>query len=117
MIKGHENITTELSVEDLWLANQMIPIFKAKTKENPVKSIQIVTGINKNYCLKKRLTDVRLRRIINYYRVNSILPIISTSNGYFVSYNENDITDMIKSLNQRANSIIQCANGLNKFIK
>jgi hypothetical protein len=116
MIKGHENITSELTSEELWLANEMIRFFKNKTKENPVKSIQIVTGINKHYTLKKRFTDVRLRKIINYYRVNAILPVISTHAGYYVSYNEIDIEDMIQSLTQRAGSIIDCAFGLKRII-
>lgn len=116
MIKGHENITTELTPEEIWLANEMIQFFKTKTKDNQVKSIQIVTGINKHYQLKKRFTDVRLRRIVNYYRVNAILPVISSSNGYYVSYNEDDIQDMVLSLNQRANSILDCAKGLQRII-
>ena len=115
MIKGHENITSELNSEELWLANEMIKFFKNKTKENPVKSIQIVTGINKHYKLKKRFTDVRLRKIINYYRVNAIIPIISTSNGYYLSYNEEEIDNMIQSLTQRASSIIECALGLERI--
>jgi hypothetical protein len=117
MIKGHENITTELSPEEIWLAHELIPIFKTKTKENQVKSIQIVIGINKNFKLKKRFTDVRLRRIVNYYRVNAILPVLSTSNGYYVSYAEDEVNSMIASLNQRANSILECSYGLKRILE
>lgn len=116
MIKGHENVTHELNSEELWLANEIIKFFKTKTKENPVKSITIVTGVNKHYSLKRRFTDVRLRKIINYYRVNSILPVISNSNGYYVSYDESDIEEMIESLSQRAGSILDCAIGLKRII-
>jgi hypothetical protein len=116
MIVGHENITSELTSEELWLANDMIRFFKNKTKNNPVKSIQIVVGINKHYSLKKRFTDVRLRKIINYYRVNSILPVISNSNGYYVSYDPDEIEEMVQSLTQRAGSIIDCAFGLKRIL-
>jgi hypothetical protein len=116
MIVGHENITSELTSEELWLANDMIRFFKNKTKQNPVKSIQIVVGINKHYSLKKRFTDVRLRKIINYYRVNSILPVISNSNGYYVSYDPEDIEEMVQSLTQRAGSIIDCAFGMKRIL-
>jgi hypothetical protein len=116
MIVGYENITSELTSEELWLANDMIRFFKNKTKQNPVKSIQIVVGINKHYSLKKRFTDVRLRKIINYYRVNSILPVISNSNGYYVSYDPEDIEEMVQSLTQRAGSIIDCAFGLKRIL-
>lgn len=115
MINGHENNTYELNSEELWLANEIIKYFKTKTKENPVKSIQIVTGVNKHYSLKKRFTDVRLRKIINYYRVNSILPVISNSNGYYVSYDEKEIEAMVESLSQRAGSILDCAIGLKRI--
>ncbi|CAB4151821.1 hypothetical protein UFOVP597_36 [uncultured Caudovirales phage] len=116
MIIGHENITSELTSEELWLANDMIRFFMNKTKQNPVKSIQIVVGINKHYTLKKRFTDVRLRKIVNYYRVNGILPIISNSTGYYVSYDQKDIEEMIQSLTQRAGSIIDCAFGMKKIL-
>ncbi len=116
MIKGHENVTHELNSEELWLANEIIKFFKTKTKDNPVKSITIVTGINKHYSLKRRFTDVRLRKIINYYRVNSILPVISNSNGYYVSYEKADIEEMIESLSQRAGSILDCAIGLKRIL-
>jgi hypothetical protein len=85
MIKGHENLTNELSEEELNIAKAIIPHLKKKTKENPVKSKDIVSGINSHYKLKKKFTDVRLRKIINYYRSNAILPVISNSNGYYVS--------------------------------
>jgi len=115
MINGHENFTHELTSEELWLAHEIIKFFKSKTKDNPVKSIQIVTGVNKHYRLKKRFTDVRLRKIINYYRVNSILPIMSNQNGYYVSYEEEEIDQMVESLSQRAGSILDCAIGLQRI--
>ena len=116
MILGHEDITNDLNSEEIWLANELVKFFVNKTKDNPVKSIQIVTGVNKHYSLKKRFTDVRLRKIINYYRVNSIVPIISNKNGYYVSYDETEIENMVTSLSQRAGSILDCAIGLKRII-
>jgi|APGre2960657444_1045066.scaffolds.fasta_scaffold92295_2 hypothetical protein len=116
MILGHEEITNDLNSEEIWLANELVKFFVNKTKDNPVKSIQIVTGVNKHYSLKKRFTDVRLRKIINYYRVNSIVPIISNKNGYYVSYDETEIENMVTSLSQRAGSILDCAIGLKRII-
>lgn len=116
MIKGHEIITCELSEGEINLAYRLIPSFKNRTKDNPVKSFEIVAGVNKVYNTKKKFTDVRLRKIINFYRVNSILPVISTSSGYYVSYEKKDIDDMILSLSQRAGSIFDCAIGLKRIL-
>lgn len=115
MIAGHENNTYELSNDEIELANKIIPFFKMKTKENPVKAKVIVDGVNRVYELTPKFTDVRLRKIINYYRCNGIIPIISSSKGYYVSYYQEDIEYMIESLNQRARSIQNCARGLEQF--
>jgi hypothetical protein len=46
-----------------------------------------------------------------------MLPIIGSSNGYYVSYDPDVIQEQIKSLKERANSILGCSNGLSKFLK
>ena len=116
MIIGHENDTYELSQDEKILASKLIPHFKNRSKSNPVKAKEIVAGVNLVYKLNTKFSEVRLRKIVNYYRVNSILPIISTCKGYYVSYDPEDINEMIKSLNQRAKSILDCSEGLKIFI-
>jgi hypothetical protein len=116
MIIGHENDTYELSKDEINLAIKLIPHFKNRSKSNPVKAKEIVTGVNLVYKLTTKFSEVRLRKIVNYYRVNSILPIISTCKGYYVSYDPEDINEMIKSLNQRAKSILDCSEGLKVFL-
>ena len=116
MIIGHENDTYELSEYELQLATKLIPHFKNKTKKNPVTAKEIVAGVNLFYKLSTKFSEVRLRKIVNYYRVNSILPIISSCKGYYVSYDPEDINEMIKSLNQRAKSIMDCSEGLKIFL-
>jgi hypothetical protein len=52
------------------------------------------------------ITDTRLRKIIHNIRANDLLPLlIATSRGYYVSNNEEEIRDYIKSLSERINSI------------
>ena len=116
MITKHEEDTYELTYDELKLANHLIETFKMKTKDNPIKSYSIVQGINNNMNLGFKFTDVRLRKIVNYYRVKSIIPIMSGSKGYYVSYDPEDIKTMILSLQQRANSIQNCVDGLSKFL-
>lgn len=59
-----------------------------------------------------KINGARLRKMINYMRCNSQLPIISTSKGYYVSYDVEEIGAMIISLSQRAEAIEAAANGL-----
>lgn len=115
-IKGHENITHELTNDELWLANQIKEGLKRFTKTNPIKSPDLVRRINLNFGHKIKLSDVRLRKIVNYYRTEGILPVMSNSHGYYVSYDKKEIEDMILSLTQRANSIKNCCAGLTKIM-
>ncbi|MFY8169718.1 MAG: hypothetical protein ACOVK2_01235 [Candidatus Fonsibacter sp.] len=116
MINGHESLTEELNEEERMLANRLISAFSKRSKNNPVTATEIVSGVNKNMKLTQKFSDRRLRKIINHYRVNAILPIISTSKGYYVSYDENEIEGMIISLTQRANSILEGCFGMQRIL-
>ncbi len=123
MIIGHERETHELSKEELDLATLLIPHFVKRGKDRPIKSNEIVDGVNNTYRgkshlikLKNKFSDVRLRKIVNYYRVNSIIPILSGNNGYYVSYEANDIDAMKLSLSSQINSLELCCNGLSAIL-
>ena len=65
---------------------------------------------------KIRLTQPRLRKLVNYIRSNSLIPLIATSQGYFTTDCKQTILEQIISLQERANSIERCAQGLKKFL-
>ncbi len=121
MLVNFEDITQELSDEE----KEMIPIlirgFSLRSIDNPIKEPEVCSKINeyllnnKQY-LHLKLTGARLRKCVNYIRTNGLLPLIATSNGYFVSYDRSVIEKQILSLEQRARSIKTCADGLKKFI-
>jgi len=117
MILGYESLTQELNDEELMLANRLVSAFKKRTKDNPVTAPEIVSGVNANITLTQKFSERRLRKIINYYRVQGILPIISTSKGYYTSYEVKDIEFMITSLSQRANSILEGCYGMQRILK
>jgi len=117
MILGHIEYTQELNDEELMLAKRLFSAFKKRTKDNPVTAPEIVSGVNANVTLTQKFSERRLRKIINYYRVQGILPIISTSKGYYTSYEVKDIEFMITSLSQRANSILEGCYGLQRIIE
>lgn len=117
MVKNFETETQELSKDELLLVQPLIAGLENKTKLTPIKGKDIIQKMNV-FCKEKgliKLNDVRLRKLINHIRSNSLLPVMASSKGYYVSYDKEDILIQAESLNQRANSIINCANGLKKF--
>lgn len=120
MLTNFEDITQELSEDELSIVPVLILGFQNRTKENPIKAPDVVIKVNEylranNYKIK--LTEPRLRKIVNHIRTNALLSLIATSNGYYVSNDRQEILNQIESLEQRANSIARCALGLKKFIK
>jgi len=107
-----------LTPDEKILIPLLVAGFITKTKENPVKSHEIVSRLNANkntHGYKSDLTGARLRKMVNFIRVNSLIPLIATSDGYFVSYNKEEIMKEIKSMDERASAITGAANGLRIF--
>lgn len=119
MITNFEDITFELTEEELRIVPDVCEAFRKYKKENPIKSNEIVDKINAN---KERLnisftmTGARLRKICNYIRSNGMIPLIATSSGYYTDYSVETIQAQIKSLQERANSINRCASGLQEIL-
>jgi hypothetical protein len=116
-VKGFEEHTSKITEDEIKLAHRLIPAFKKRTSSNPILAVDICKAVNETMNIDFKLTEVRLRRIVNYYRVNAILPIISTKKGYYTSNDVLEIRDCIDSLTQRATSILDSAFGMEKFIK
>jgi hypothetical protein len=119
MIENFETITSELNEDELYLIPYLISGFEKRTVSNPIKAPEIVKAMNLHFKdkIKSKFSDVRLRKCVNYIRVNSLLPLIATSKGYYCSWDKKEIASQINSLEQRARSINDCANGLKKFLK
>jgi len=115
MVTNFESITTELTDYELSIVPAIIAGFKRYSKESPIKSADVVERFN-NYNGSKILTDARLRKIVNHIRTNGLLPLIATSNGYYVSHDRDEILKQIESLEQRSRSIENCAKGLKRFV-
>ena len=119
MITSFENYTHELTDQELEILPIVIHGFRAYKKNNPIKGELIVKRMNQflsDRGYKIRLTGPRLRKLVNYIRSNSLLPLIANSNGYFTTDCKITIQEQIKSLNERANSIKNCSIGLEKFL-
>jgi hypothetical protein len=118
MIKNFEKITKEMTEDEKKLVPLIIRGLSTRTKENPIKGAEIVSAINsqKDKYGIKLFSEPRLRKIVNFIRTESILPLMGTSNGYYCTKDRDELESQIESLTQRAEAIISSANGLKKFI-
>lgn len=119
MLPNFESHTKDLNSEDKKAVPFLQRILETKTIDNPIVSYLLIEETNmllKQVKLKP-INDVKLRKLVNYMRTHDILPICSTSNGYFVSYDEKVLQLQIVSLSKRGNAILSCAYGLERFIK
>lgn len=119
MITNFEEYTQDLNSDEHKLVPILVSAFKQRTINNPIKAPEIIQRVNQYLNEKSmgfKLTEPRLRKIVNHIRTNSLLPLIATSKGYYYSTERKDIIDQIESLEQRANSIARCALGLKKFL-
>lgn len=117
MITNFEDITTELNAQELLLVPVIASAFRKYTISNPIKAPDICNRFNASGKYSMTLTEPRLRKIVNYIRCKSIIPLIATSRGYYVSDDVDVIQSQINSLTERANSIMECVHGLKQFIK
>lgn len=113
MITGFEEYTSVLNDKEKELIPILIKGFPAYTKDNPIKEPEIVERLRaKGY----KISGARLRKLCNFIRSKSILPLIGTSKGYFVCYDKGIIASQIQSLEERADAIKVSAEGLKKFL-
>jgi len=113
MITNFENITKDLTTEEKRLIPVLIGGFKLKTKSNPVKAPDIISRLRES---GYKITQPRLRKLCNLIRSESIIPLIATSKGYFVSYDKEEIRKQVLSLQERSDAILNSAKGLEQFL-
>ena len=66
---------------------------------------------------KASMSKTRLRKMINFIREHGILPVISGSNGYYISTDKNVILEMIASLKSRRMAIEKAEYGLANMLR
>lgn len=117
MVTTFETQTENLSEYELSIIPKVIE--QMNFIRRPRKSYEVCQFLNDELQLilmKHKISPTRLRKLVNHIRVNGILPVIATSEGYFVSFEREVIEKQIKSLYERSSSIRKCADGLTKFI-
>lgn len=119
MITNFLEITAPLTPEERKLIPLIIQGMEKYTKKNPIKEPQIIKSLNERLSslgLSKKVTGARLRKLVNFIRRHGLAPIISTSRGYYTSWDKQEILNQINSLNDRAEGILVAANGLKSFL-
>jgi hypothetical protein len=76
---------------------------KAIGKERAISNAKIVKILKKEGF---ELSEVRVRKIINYIRIKELIPnLIATSEGYYIATSKGEIEDYIRSLVGREKAI------------
>ena len=121
-IINFEKITEDLTEVELSYTNTIKNILLGILDDKkPAKQPDLCESINAFLEMTEgnpeiKVNGVLLRKFVNYFRSNGILPLVATSEGYLLTWNKEQIEQQIKSLEQRANSIMKAANGLKKYI-
>lgn len=107
MIKNFEEFTIELTPTEHRLIPMMVDRFKTKRGIKTVVTAETMIGkIHELFGVK--LKDTRVRKIIQYIRVNNLVPgLIATSKGYYTAETTAEINDWIESLKAREFAIRQ----------
>jgi hypothetical protein len=119
MITNFEEFTANLKDEEIAIVPIVVQVLQCASELNQYKAplivakVQAVLGINQ---IRIPFNERKLRKCVNYIRVNGIVPLIATSSGYYITNDARVIRKQINSLDQRARSITMCANGLTKWL-
>lgn len=99
MINGFQEQTEPLTeYEEQILLPQLVRGLQLKVgKAMSVTNKAIIDGMNRNLGLK--MTDARVRKLINHIRVHDLVPcLIATSQGYYIAESEQELRDYEESL-------------------
>lgn len=104
MIKGFDKETQPLTdYETGVLLPLLVRGLQTKIgRTNAVTNKHIVTSLKPTY----KITDARVRKIINHIRTNDLIPgLIATSDGYFIASTEAELLEYEESLKGREDAI------------
>ena len=116
MLEGFLELTQPLTDQE----KKLIPLFIAGFK-NKVGKGQAVTNKEIISRLKEkdiRLSEVQIRKIINYIRNNQLVPgLVACSKGYYITNDPEEIKSYINSLSGRENEIRRVKESMEKYLR
>ena len=114
MITNFEKETHELNdYEHDVLLPLLVKGLRTKVgKQNAVTNKQICKALKEQ---GYKLNDARVRKLVQYIRVNHIVPlVIATSKGYYIATSKDEVEKYIRSLTERLNAIQETRNAIIK---
>jgi hypothetical protein len=109
MITGFEEETQPLTEEEHAIVRLFVNSFtrRAPGEANAITSQEIIAKMELVGC---RMTGARVRKIINYIRINKLVRnLVATSKGYYVESDPEKIREYVKGLKERAAAILAVA--------
>ena len=116
MVKNFEEMTFDLTSEEWSKLGEVMDCLIAylpTEKKNLRKQSEIALYLEVNTGME--VSDIRVRKYINYFRSTGLLPIIATSKGCFISYEAKHLEGQITSIQNRINGLANALNGLKKI--
>ena len=109
----HTKPLTEIQLKNV---ETLLYCLQNTSKNRQIPSYVLVELINSK--LESNLvTNRTIRKLVNYIRCSGIAAVIGTSLGYYISTDAKEISEQIKSLTERANSLLDCTYGLTQILK
>lgn len=114
MITNFENETKDLNPQEKGVALKIAETLRKKIgKRNVVTSRVIIEGMTKHFELPFKIGGARLRKMINWIRINDVVPnLVATANGYYVAETKEELDTYIQSLEERSSAIQAVADKL-----
>ena len=114
MITGFEEITKDLTDYEY---QKVVPMVYAGLKNKVGKEQAVSNSYMVDKLKEKGVTTStrRIRKIIHFLRITGkIKGLIGSSKGYYITYNQEELQEYCKSLEERANSILSIKEILEK---
>jgi len=101
MIPGFEDMTHEVTDDEIAMAHEMAKAFNLRIgKEKAISGANIIASSNLWTDIK--LSDGRLRKIIQYIRLHNLSPrLAACSKGYFIAEKDEEFNEWIESMKKR----------------
>lgn len=122
MLKGFEEQTQSLNDKEMELADILVKIFVGLHKKyyeqkglegTIINSGQLIVFLKQQYNIS--ISGARMRKIINYIRLNDMVPMLAaSSNGYYICPDYDKQIEYVQSLNGRIEAIMAMRNAFMK---
>lgn len=100
MLPGFEDHTTDLSEHE----QKLVPVFVNSFKKHVGKEAAITNKeiVSKMKIAGEKMTEIRVRKIINHIRTHALVPgLVASSSGYYVTSDPQEVERYINSLDGR----------------